>query len=413
MLNAGSVVCLHCGRVIKKLYYYCNQYKAWVVLNRSTTGKYFVEKYTPDGNEGNSSKVTEVKLTPKMDNFRKGLCDTIHVNLVFDGSSLHNVAFTRCCPFCASVTGDENVNEIFEGMGALPTYVIAVIGTRTVGKSCWLGSLSYVGNQNAIIYDYILESLFVEGSKSGKMQATLVNSRGKTSLLTISKKVKDTGRKEPVANVLVLDVAGELFLSGNEDTFRRSQAYTLFAGTEDFTGVDAVVFMDAADCVEKDLTTAYDRVRRLGLLEEKPVAYVLNKMDLLFKKPPTVKLDEEDIAVPILTSNTFRKFDRQYYGKYIVPRVKLETLIAAQYREVAQNIFLNNPCAAGFVIKTGEPIKDDSEKKSALISFDYANSKSNDDSKKLSVQDLDYAKSINVMDPLIWVLNELDILPIK
>lgn len=401
MLNAGSVVCLHCGRVIKDLYY-CNSEldeRVWVRLKRTVTGRYFVERYIPDNNN-NKIKVTNVKLTNKKKDFKKGLNETIYVDLMYNGEQKNSMVFKRSCPFCLD---NKSVNTIFEGLGELPTYVIAVIGTTSVGKSRWLGSLCYVDNQIALNLNndyYKIKPSEVEAT-TALNEKTGVNSKGKTTLIKILERRNNNEGNEPIANVLVLDVAGEMFKEGNQEMFENSQAYTLFSGTEDFTGVDAVVFMDAADCNEKDLIVAYNCVNELGLLNNKPVAYVLNKMDLLFENPPKIKLDDScDYFAPILSSSTFKKAGVSYSQKDIVPRIKLETLIASQYRSLSKLIFSNNPRSAGFVITAGRPVTDPLKKGISQTG-------------ELTALEHDYTESINVIDPLIWTLNELGILPIN
>lgn len=397
MLKAGTTLCLHCGHIFSKLYYYNSKNALWVTLNRTVTGKYYVEQFTNEnsGNYNDALVFSDFKLSPRKNTFKKGLNEAIYVDFMNNGVQEKECLFKRCCPVC-SVKGA--VHEVFEGLGDLPTYVVAVIGTKSVGKSCWIHALGCVENQNALAnYQYRIKSARAESSNVANMSSTLINRRGETALLTISKRVGSTFRD--IVKVLMLDVAGELFSKDKKEEFLKSQAYTLFKGTDDYSGVDAVIFMDSADDNKAkkdvaDITEVYNSVNGFKLLQDKPVAYVLNKVDMLFENPPMTPVMGSDKKAPLFTADTFKNYGEDIYDKSkLMSRFCLEKMIlnSSNFRAIAESIFDDNPHSAGFLIKTVQPYCEDE------FGINIRN---------------DYTDSINVMDPIIWILNELDIFPI-
>ena len=89
----------------------------------------------------------------------------------------------------------------------------------------------------------------------------------------------------------------------------------------------------------------------------------------------------------LLTEDTFAAQGRAMYQKRaLLPRIALETALLKKFRPIVE-LATNQTRAAGFLIKATTPTEES----------DFLN----------------FADSINVMDPLLWILNELDIFPLE
>ncbi|MBR3837656.1 MAG: hypothetical protein IKJ74_05850 [Clostridia bacterium] len=391
MLNAGIVLCHKCGRVTSDAYYYHSTYNVWVQLKRKPLGGLYVEHFVPE--YSSDSKNVECKYSALnraakkdshggQDNFQH----TIKVDLAINGGKKETVPFKRCCPFCA----ESGLTEILKGTGDLPTYVIGVTGVRQVGKSCWIHALGCAENQNAVNrFPYYLSSETVEDSSAPRIAATLINDKGKTKIITINKPSRKGGI--PIAAVVVLDFAGEIFEEDKESAFEDSSGYALLSGTEGYSGLDAIVVMDApgsSNVNDPRFVDAFNRAKEYGLLTGRPVAYVLNQADRLFANPPQQELSNmPEYQVPLFSKDSFRKTSKEQYAKdKLLRRIKLQTALSGRYSAIAPLIYQENPQSAGFFVKSTQP-----EEEGQMLNF---------------------KESINVMDPLIWILNELDIFPI-
>lgn len=404
MLHAGYVFCTRCGHATSDAYYYNGETNVWVQLKRTFMGKFFLEGYTPQymaGAVDEAPTYNRFELSGENKNKAHNLQHKIIVKC-YNGNNYENKEFTRCCPFCVGRQSDWNsVNEIMAGMGNLPTYIIAVIGARTVGKSCWIHALSSPPNLNKVNHQrqnppdykgYILSTLEIAADTDNPPEATPVNELGNTRIMNIAK--KENGKLIEVAQVLVLDFAGELFAKENEELFDNTAAH-IFRGGVGYSGVDAVAFMlDLEEDPKYNLATTYNRVNsELKLLENKPVAFILNKVDKLFSNPPTENINGDPNApeVPLFNENTFEKQSRSMYQKQsIVPRITLETALLKKMKPLVETISNETRCA-GFLIKATTPILNENKEPEFL----------------------NFEESINVMDPFLWILNELDIFPIE
>ena len=389
MINAGSALCLKCGNILTEAYYHNGASGAWVRLKKSGRKNFSVEEYVHPTK--NRPDCTNFRLNKDCESDVNIMSGTIYVDFCEKGVDAKKKPFHRCCPEC----GD---NKIFSKFGLLPTYVIAVIGARTVGKTSWIYALSSINNQNKLLrntYPYCIDSARWEVAFNS-IEATPLSSMGSSRLFTISKRGTRRTKKKAVANILMLDFAGELFANtGNEDSARAEEydrMCRLLSGTHDYDGADAVIFMDAPNS-QFDPVIPYNSVQELGVLEQKPVAYVVNKVDMMFDNPPRIPLRDSDAKTDLFTRDTFTlSTDAAVYKKSeIVPRVMLETVLASKYNELAHRILTENPRSAGFFIQTTEERTEGEASRPSDSGSDV---------------------SINVLDPIIWLLNELDIFPI-
>lgn len=406
MLKAGYALCPRCGRATDDGYYYDSETSTWVQLKRSFWGTPYVELYTPPGVSGNAPRtVHSVKFLSATEEERFATPREILVECTKTNGDRLELKFMRSCPHCIDQAAPQ---KMMLGWRDLPTYVIAVIGSKSVGKSCWIYSLFCAENQNKVRHGtdsyFLCSDEVYEGDKTSRLPPTAVDSLGETNLLYIAHwgKPDEQGNASvvPVAQILLRDFAGETFHKGNEELYEKSARHFFSCGVG-YDGVDAVVFVTDPDEDQSDvgsLSITYNRVNRdfnrgKGLLGNKPVAFVLNKVDRYFDNPEMEHIDGNTALpqVPLLTARTFAKQGEYMYDKSnIVPRVALETALMKRLHPLVKTASAGRRCA-GFLIKATQPSEPDEDGK----------------------QYLDFSGGINVMDPLLWSLNQLDIFPIN
>ena len=426
MLEAGYIFCHRCGYSTDEAYYYNDPQTTWVQLKRSLNGKIIVEPYIPQYMMGTLSdedtkNIDRFVLSDSNNSFENGLPHTILVDCYSEHGKAQ-LKFNRSCPFCVGQQeGWDSVKELIPDINTLPTYVIAVIGERTVGKSCWIHALSCPHNLNKVNNQriggtdnsgYILTAKTLADESSARPEATSINELGNTRVMTITK--SSEAAVTPVAQILILDFPGEIFAESKAEEFNNTAAH-IFSGGHGYKGVDAIIFLmdpdevdskadetekaGAADLKSSDelkfsIATTYNRINNeLQLLTNRPFAFVMNKIDKLFDHPSNfvhVNNDASQPDIPLLTEHTFANQNNSMYQKRsILPRVALETSILKRFSQIVETVSSTTRCA-GFMIKATTPLQGDGKK--AML--------------------LDFTSSINVMDPLLWILNELDIFPI-
>ncbi len=384
MLKAGECICRKCARKSEELFYFLDGDNLGVYLRKGKE----LELYDPDGSlEG---VITELSLTPQANRFRGRIPNTLKIDYVKNGQVNSDATFYRGCPECYAK--GEQVKII--GMGDLPTYVIGIVGKRTAGKSSWIHSVqANVAKILEMGYPYYLSNETEREMQDNQKEATKVGQFGETGRMFISS-AKKKGIDKEVATVFLVDLAGEYFSkdSGNERAFRQSSEYILLGGNEVFPGVDAVIFMDDAEDSGAGSVPVINAVRELNILRDRPVAYVLNKIDTRFNNKD-IKFEEGSVS--LASVDTFQKTNsHDLTREELKKRLALETHMVKMYRgDMVKRIFLENSDSAGFVIKSCRPY-----------------TKKNADGVEIPMAD--YEDSINVLDPMIWILNRLGIFPL-
>lgn len=396
MIEAGKTFCPFCVRVHKDAYY-SNEDCNWGVRLKRRWGKYeietedFGEDTIPDG---------KLSLIP-FDSEDDTLPEMIQVKLsASDGEE--ELMLYRHCPICARKGQHREVNYI---LGKYPTFVIAMIGDRSAGKSAWLDAIATVGNTravNAAGYVHELDYATV-AKKREKPGATKLESRGCSKILAIRDR-QDGGRV--VAVVYLVDVAGELY-----DTTRKTEGagvskkqliWKLMNRNEDYPGADAYIFVESA--VEKHGDDEYSADQIYAdlkgpLLKGNPLAYVMTHLDQLiesdnFKK---VRSQGDEMEYPVMTRDTFDlKKPTVYTKKELLSRVALEHAVVRAYEPMAldhtagpMKCFLVRSCSIETVKKIG---------KDGVVMEELREN---------------FSDSRNVMDPLIWILNQLKLFPLR
>ena len=413
MLNSGYVFCPNCGYATNRGYYYCQQISRWIEIKRDAFGNPIVSDYTPPNSSSTNDEVYSFQLLSNKEDFRKGFPLKVSVlSTVYEteGAEKTKLTFARSCPHCAA----DGIKEVPFELADLPTYVVAVIGERAVGKSCFIHALSCPHNINAVNRfrtpeEYRLTAETLADEHSIRPEATEINDIGNTRVMTITKKTG--GKSVDIAQVLVVDFPGEIFSAEMEEEFNRTAAH-IFKGGEGYSGVDAILFiMDPSDINPSreiaininpvnrkySIATTYNRVsKELNLLGNRPFAFIMNKTDLFFDHPDNythLANDSSNPRIPLITEHTFT--NQLYIKSEILPRFTLQTELLRKLFPILQTVENYSDCA-GFFVKTSEPVLNPD-------SAEHVNEPS---------QFLNFTKSINVMDPFLWILNKLDIFPI-
>lgn len=402
-------------------------------------------------NNSDENKIKDIRCITRLT--RNHIPHSINVTCTFSSGEAQTSIYERRCPFCVNEYKDNNNDKnsvpLIAGLGDYPTYVIGVIGNTGVGKTCWISSVFSQSNLNAANCGrtngsadtgYILSALGANGSQVHKPDKTELNALGETGIIQIVRLLGERrdATPEPVAQVLLVDFPGEYFETNDEFV---KHAHHIICGSDGYSGVDAIVLMTDPFDRERirninntqnngnngnrseennnanegeqrvcDISTVY------GILQENykqrigkypPLAVVMNQIDNMIefsddseskknskKKPPMQDFPGTE-SVPLFDEYTFPKNDGDMYRmEQLLPRIALETSLLRKIEDTMGAIDAWGRYA-GFMIKACE-VYTKKDKKTGK-----------------DVEWADFVRSINVMDPLLWILNELDIFPIE
>ncbi len=368
MINAGTCFCHICGKTSDIAYYHSGTFGTGLVLTHNPLKGYSVRPYSPKG-----EPIKDITMTLSGETKFSEIPGKLTVD-VSSPTVNDTLTFKRACPKCKTLT------EFFPDQGLLPTYIIAVVGKKATGKSSFMHSLSTLGSESMSRADYpytIVPSTLL--SDEAKMNPTPANTIGKSTMMKIVEKA--TGKE--IAAILLVDTAGELFeednptLNNYPDTRRILQ------------NADAFIFIDPSVKGEDDVIPVYNCLNENDMLEGKVVAYVMNRLDEYINSIPVVDSLWADDKVPLITEHTFPvcTADDSYNIKKLIPRLVLEDMIVNKVRRLPRRIRRANKCS-GFIVKSCHPVLADGK---MISRFDTP---------------------INVYDPIIWILNQLNIFPI-
>ena len=404
MLKPGTIFCPYCCRT-HTVPFYTGTTANGVELHYKG-GKYdIVEKLPPDTNNPTLGlRAPDTVIGFQLDSFEEtryaGLPSWINVRIP---GNAEPVRMRRTCPHCARQNDRAN-------LGALPTLIVAMVGLRSSGKSALLNSMSYPNHVAAVNdegYPYHI-SLSPIPQESGLAAATPRMGRGMTKLLTVSHRSNST----PICHVLLLDVSGEIYGDvANRDSRKTSRTpdntlwdevvnpnelSNILSGDSGYPGVDAVIFADpipGSKPVTKDALKfgAANIMNDIVFLNEKleslPMAYVFTHLDHYTVKTFPTYQRPSGPSIPLVSDTLFRTgryspaqlIDRIYIGDTIARRMP-GFVPAARPRQITKG-FLIQSCSCGDIPGIG------------LVEH--------------------YTDSTNVMDPLLWVLNKLQVFPLK
>lgn len=377
MIQAGRCICPRCGSLFSEAYYNDGTSTNGVLLTYSPMGKYSAVSYPEPG--------TDYELVSRDADMKSGLPDYIRVREVA-GSESETRKLFRYCPKCRTTQ-----TALVKGWGTVPTFVVCVVGNRSQGKTSLLSALSKSMNLVALGNAGYKNSV-ISTELSGKMKetptVTVVNNLGATQIVAVKR--DDT----LLANILFRDVAGELF--DKERGAKDHPAWDLIAPHDEYPGPDAFLFVHSAANVgangEEQATEVYNLLN--SHIREWPVCgFVLTHLDEI-RKWTEVPCGEPDKNVTILDPDTFLAYtetDERYYSpQVLLPRMKLEDMLVQKkfmlYMLHRQHYGANN--AMGFLIKSCENVAGTNDQVS-------------------------YKSPVNVMDPIIYILNKLRLLDIS
>lgn len=396
MIKAGVSFCYNCGSTFHDAYYKSGAKASVGAILRHPKLRlkkidWELEPFTPDGrNPDPNEKLTLVSVTGGDD----GMPDSITVRFADD--SVHELK--RCCPFCKDSSGKYLNTHLPVDCGRYRTFVIAMVGERTVGKTTWLQSIAIEKNLALVnsveAYPYKLDFIYKNPGYNAPPGATPVGAAGKTNYLRIIEKA--TGKI--AASVILLDAAGELYNRINEeDCILRKFLF----GIGEYPGVDALMYFESATTHVDEIRTkedlellqsafaVYEEMQKTGALTGKPIAYVCTHTDEMLEKknriPKAVDHTGEQ-PMALYTKSTFAD-GKNYEPEQLLDRRALQDVIC---RSMGPDVLLNaDHTRRGFMIQSCRNIK--LEDGTAIN---------------------DMTKNFNLMDPLLWLLDQLRIFPI-
>lgn len=352
MIKAGHCICHKCGQVSKFAFYSnATTPKSGVVLFRSVFNRLSVKNAKIDNSPTNKNYALSDK-TPMGPNLP---WPPMKITAIDKNNNNTEQELVRICPKCAK---EGNINRLFPRQGALPTYIIGVIGSRQSGKSCFLHGITitnYLDNLKDKFKVKITPWKYTKDIEI-KYAPTDRNSLGNSLMLTLS--YKETA----FANVLLIDTAGEANETGID------------IPAQILSKTDGFIFIKDPTANQNDSNKAimvFNEYTNMGYLNNKPIAYVNTKLDLI-NNPPLCDKD------------TFQ-FDNNntYKPKDLFKRWALESWISNRLNSGMPEI--DNPGSQhSFIIKS--------------CSSENSVSK--------------FENPINIFDPLIWLLNQLGLFPI-
>lgn len=404
MIEAGKSFCPHCVETHEGAYY-GNASLGWGVWLKHSRfgGKYRVEA-EDFGRE--SAPASALRLLSTVTDADKGVPDAI---VIGDTGSGEEYELDRVCPVCAQKRN--RYTRVLREVGKYPTFVIAMIGDTAAGKSAWLDAVAMPINTNDVNklnYPHRLEYITRSHTEMPSVR-TLKESRGQTKLLEIL----DKETRKIVALVYLVDVGGELYRPDHQVPLDPDQGPRmdekvirhLLKGHMQYPGADAFVFVEPAVTVKKkdnqgfSAGKIYGELHQEGYINGKPLAYVLTHADKLIKqgKFRAVRGFNHTQEVPIMTDATFSLDERTSYRREdMLSRMALEDAIVRAYDSPILDS--DNAVARGFLVRSCDTIQNEVE---------------NEQGMKVTELVENLRVSLNVMDPLLWILNQLKLFPLK
>lgn len=393
MIKPGINLCNRCGRTSTGLFYASveDPSRLWVLDWDSRDRTFCLRPREQD------PSVSDIPLLTDAESIRQ---DNFPPNPLMArmGYSEQSRIFYRCCPECREPFDTDLI-------GKVPGYVIAVMGITSAGKTSLLGALS---NPETLIplnlqdYPFILKPTRFIGNAE-KIEATLPGRTGNTNYFSII----DKETKQTAALVYLLDYGGELYKS--QSLFSDSPVRNLLKALagEGYPGIDALIVVDRAvdegaeadPSEDSDNSRSADLARTLDQIHVQdgrpfPIAHVITCGDKLLAQELRKTLSPD--AIPALTEKTFpatvytqetiRSLKRHFAPEAIRDRFLLHQSFynRGQLGNHLEGYFGRN--TRHFLVQSCTP--------------------------NPGAPGNDYRTQFNVADPLIWLLNELEIFPL-
>lgn len=375
MIPAGEYVCPYCASKLTESFYAVSENPVGALLKRKANGHYYVEAYVSRNSPPPS---VEYVLEEDEDSLEDGMPNMISVR---ETKSDKMYLMQRCCPVC--------INPLPPSYGKLPTFIVEVVGSRTGGKTSWLGSIAYPEN-NIHVGVAGFPCSIVIGNESvfwEKSAATGELELGNTLYAHLKKD------DEEYAIVVLRDFGGELFdkqdvgVSGERvsvmQILRMPDAFLFVADeTTDKEG-------------QKKRAKAFELLYQRCLTDKRnrPFGVILSHADTIMEGGTNVSTTKEIrdngeiLKFPLLTKETFPPdTDESYLPENLLPRIELEDMLAMQCSTFVRQKRVNGTAHKSFLVKSCVPSEN---------------------------QENDYSDGINIYDPLLWVLNRLRLFPLQ
>lgn len=387
MIEAGKCFCYHCGNVFTQAYYKNPERAVGVLLKRPRGSRdprrFSVEPYSPSGAEITDEDQVTFESAAKAND---GLPNSITVRTKKGAL----VEMFRSCPMCVNTT-----TTMYPTAGKYRTFVIGMVGDRAVGKSTWLQAIATAENYVRVNNQpYVHKLVFTECQDTlGVPSATSRDGEGNSNVLLVVD--KKTGKT--IANVVLVDAAGEHFRTMDTPGNRM---HRILLSHGEYPGADACLFFESAESRVQEIESVEELERRSQafrifnklspLIPDMPIAYVCTHTDKLVVKKKLIPRVDDNAGremVPLFTSGTFSDAT-SYDPKVLLPRFVQEDLIARTPMPAVLGA-ASRKKRRGFMVQSCANAKDKAGKP-----YD------------------DFRKNFNVMDPLLWVLDKLELFPL-
>ena len=264
MIEPGINLCNRCGTVSTELVYRSEKDPSlWQLVWDPARSEFVLKpRSAADKSSNPPSLANPLDITPE--DFPPS---TLKVRPLYGGGD--NQTYHRACSECGKIFDCDLI-------GKVRSYVIAVIGVTSAGKSSWVSAVSSdaLTPLNLQQYPYkIFPAHFT--TITGKIEATKPSTDGHTNYFIIG-----PNRNEPAALVYLLDYGGELYQNPRASRTGEAVSNLLEAKAgKGYPGLDAVVVIERA--VSDKPTNSEQLLGTLNLIKQHnpdgvPIAHVLS-----------------------------------------------------------------------------------------------------------------------------------------
>lgn len=367
MLKSKHVLCPVCGEVFTEACYGNHKRRERLILKHNMLQEFYVEPLSGD-------TATSYKLQSHKMDISDGMPERIRVQ-VDEGKPEE---FSRCCPKCSTLT------LMPRYWGKVPSFVVCVAAMPGEGKTCLYTAMATSGNLSALAsagYPWRLTTTQMETGVNMTAAHTPMDSIGATKVFHIRAREDLDENQPPLANILFRDSPGELFERGKGNS---DNAFFKFLQKHDaYPGPDALIFLHSAEKSDDSLVHVYATLRD-SIPKWPPTAVVVTHADKIRNWTQTAG---DGTQVPLLTEHTFPVCQPGIAGSgYYAPsqvnrrRTLQDSIIRRHYYSMFNKDF---------------PIIGD-HTRCFLVKSCYQDAEGK----------LQYDLPINVMDPVIWLLND-------
>lgn len=367
MLDAKYVLCPVCGEVFTEACYGSTKHRERLLLKRNLLQKYYVE---PLGGEAKETYDLVFEKTNLLD----GMPEQIWVKV--DRGAPEE--YVRCCPKCSNLT------PMPRYWGKVRSYVVCVAAMSGEGKTCLYNAMATVDNLSTLAcadYPWRLTTMEMEDGKNKEGAATAVTSPGATRVFHIRARDDLDERQPPLANILFRDSPGELF---DKTKPKRDNPFFNFLKTrKNYPGPDALIFLHSAEKDDANLLQVYATLKE-HISAWPATAVVITHAD---KIQSWTQQTLDGTNVKLMDKDTFPECPKglpgaDYYSPNRVDQRRMlqDFIVRSHYFHLFHKDFpLTGKHSCCFLVKSC--YQDSSGK-------------------------LQYDHPINIMDPVIWLLND-------